>query len=94
MNNVINERGSIEHLEHKTCGTVDCQRDPVVSYRFTPGTDEWDYVKTRLCLQCYRSIMFAAEIPWGDETDNWHDKDALQEYIDNNTVVTERGKYR
>jgi len=61
------------------CDTTSCHRDAVMTYSFTDGEEEC--VETDLCLPCRRVIELARRVPWGDESEEWHDTVALNNYL-------------
>ena len=94
LREVIPDGGEGENgIEHSTCGTVGCQREPVVIYRYAPHTVKVDYEETRLCLPCRRVVAFSSGIPWGDTNEEWHDRHAFRDFDEENTVVKKSRKY-
>lgn len=62
-----------------TCETPDCYRDEVVTYKFNSNMGRFE---VDLCLPCRRVIELARHVPWNDETQDWHDIEALQAFQD------------
>jgi len=84
----MSDDNSTDGVERSTCATKGCQRTPVVVHSFAPGDEPRESEKAELCLPCRRVIEFAMRIPWGDQSENWADKDALQEFVGENEPVS------
>lgn len=72
-------------VEVGRCETAGCHRDAVMTFSFRDGGEnrrQWD-----LCLPCRRVIDLARAVPWGDESDEWHDVEALEEFMEVRDVV-------
>jgi hypothetical protein len=81
---------STDVIERSTCATRGCQRTPVVVHSFAPGDEPLKSEKAELCLPCRRVIEFAKQIPWGDQSEEWDDKQALRKFRDGKYVSSER----
>lgn len=69
------------------CDTEGCHREAVVTHSYMAYSDGGGEEQAAdLCLPCRRVIDHARGIPWNDESDDWHDVEALQEYIDGGDV--------
>jgi hypothetical protein len=76
--------------DRSTCCTVGCQRRPAVVHSHAPGSEPVESERAAFCVPCRRAIEYAKGIPWGDTSDEWIDADGLNDYIDEESVRSER----
>ena len=67
-----------EDAEVGRCDTPGCQRSAVMTYNFR--NDDYGKLDVNLCLPCRRVIELARMVPWGDESNDWHDIEALKAF--------------
>lgn len=60
------------------CEITGCHRQAVMTYHFVTENEGDEYYN--LCLPCRRAIELARRVPWNDESDKWHEAEALNEF--------------
>jgi len=70
-----------------TCGTEGCHRKAVVTHTYADPETFSRHVEADLCLPCRRVVEHARGIPWNDESEEWHDVEALRDYRQDGNVT-------